>query len=99
MRKAILFISIVLVAISFAGNVRSSVAARQSAIAYEGEESEIPYVTDGLVAMYDGIWNNGIMRHSDNIKRWKNLVGDIDGVLNRMFIADSSVRSAYSGYV
>lgn len=99
MRKSVLFISIVLVEMSFAWNIRSSVAARQSAIAYEGEEPEIPYVTDGLVAMYDGIWNNGIMRHSDNIKRWKNLVGDTDGVLNGMFITDSSVRSTYSGYV
>lgn len=34
-----------------------------------------PYVTDGLVAMWDGEWNAGPGKHDANATEWKDLVG------------------------
>ena len=38
-----------------------------------------PYITDGLVAMWDGIWNAGPGVHDSNITVWNNI---IDGTHN-----------------
>lgn len=46
-----------------------------------GEASEPfvnPYVTDGLVAMWDGKWNVGLGRYNPQAKIWKDLVGSKD---------------------
>lgn len=32
-----------------------------------------PYVTEGLMLMYDGIWNTGLGKHDGNAKAWKDL--------------------------
>lgn len=37
-----------------------------------------PYITDGLVAMWDGEWNAGGGVHSSNPEVWKDLAGDAD---------------------
>ena len=37
-----------------------------------------PYVTNGLVAMWDAEWNIGNGRHDPSATVWKDLVGDID---------------------
>ena len=37
-----------------------------------------PYVTDGLVAWWDGIWNAGFGVHDSNAMSWKDLVRGID---------------------
>ena len=37
-----------------------------------------PYVTDGLVAMWDGEWNAGPGKHDPNATVWKDLVGSND---------------------
>ena len=37
-------------------------------------EWENPYVTDGLVAMYDGEWNAGGGKHDARLQGWMNLV-------------------------
>lgn len=37
-----------------------------------------PYVTDGLVAMWDGEWNAGGGIHDPNATVWKDLIGDND---------------------
>ena len=37
-----------------------------------------PYVTDGLVAMWDGEWNAGGGTHDDTATTWKDLIGNID---------------------
>lgn len=34
-----------------------------------------PYVTDGLIAMFDGEWNAGIGKHSSSAAVWHNLAG------------------------
>lgn len=41
-----------------------------------------PYVTDGLVAMWDGEWNAGRGRHDPNATTWKDLVGSADMTMN-----------------
>ncbi len=38
----------------------------------------IPYVTDGLIAWYDGIWNAGLGVHSLMTTTWKDLAGGND---------------------
>ena len=37
-----------------------------------------PYVTDGLVAMWDGEWNAGGGKHDPNATVWKDLIGGND---------------------
>ena len=37
-----------------------------------------PYVTDGLVAMWDGEWNAGGGKHSLNATTWANIIDDSD---------------------
>ena len=41
-----------------------------------------PYVTDGLVAMWDGEWNAGGGVHDPNATVWKDLVGTRDATLS-----------------
>lgn len=36
----------------------------------------LPYVADGLVAWWDGIWNAGLGVHDASATAWKDLVGD-----------------------
>lgn len=56
---------------------RQFFAARKAAPAWTN-----PYVTDGLVAMWDGEWNAGGGVHDPNATVWKDLVGDFDFTLN-----------------
>jgi len=42
-----------------------------------------PYVTKGLVAMWDGEWNAGLGRHVANATVWKDLVGSFDAKLSQ----------------
>lgn len=37
-----------------------------------------PYVTDGLIAMWDGEWNAGPGVHDPNATTWKDLVGGVE---------------------
>lgn len=78
MKKIVLFLAVCYVIASMASPTRSSVAAKQSSISSEAKEVGIPYVTDGLVAMWDGIWNNGIDSHSSKPEVIKDLVGAHD---------------------
>ena len=43
-----------------------------------GKRWKNPYVTDGLVAMWDGEWNAGGGVHDANATTWKDLVGGYD---------------------
>lgn len=40
------------------------------------EHIENPYVTDGLICMFDGIWNSGLGKHSDDLHVWKDLANN-----------------------
>lgn len=52
------------------------IAARQTFLGRGG--ARLPYVTDGLVSMWDGIWNAGVGIHDDNTLVWTDLVGGHD---------------------
>lgn len=43
-----------------------------------GGEWKNPYITDGLVAMWDGEWNVGGGKHDASAEVWKDLAGNID---------------------
>ena len=43
-----------------------------------GKKWKNPYVTDGLVAMWDGEWNTGGGKHNDTVTAIKDLVGSCD---------------------
>jgi len=47
--------------------------------------SKIPYVTDGLIAMWDGEWNAGKGKHDDSATKWKDLIGDRDLTVGSTF--------------
>lgn len=36
-----------------------------------------PYITDGLIAMFDAEWNVGLGKHEESPESWKDLVGNI----------------------
>ena len=40
-----------------------------------GKKAKLPYVTDGLIAMWDGEWNAGFKVHDPEATVWKDLVG------------------------
>ena len=61
--------------------------------AEEGNSSEWvnPYLTDGLIAMWDGEWNIGGGVHDTSTTVWKDLVGDRDVALFRTIIGDTYI--------
>lgn len=61
--------------------VASSLGARSTAIVENGSELGIPYITDGLVAIWDGMWNVGIGEHDEVSSTWKDLISGLDTVL------------------
>lgn len=58
----------------------------------------IPYVTDGLVAWWDGIWNAGLGVHDAAATVWRDLVGSRDLTLNASGVSwsDNALVSAIS---
>lgn len=54
------------------------IASKQIAFGGSAKKWENPYITDGLVAMWDGEWNAGGGKHDANATVCKNLVGDFD---------------------
>lgn len=60
-----------------------------------------PYVTDGLVAMWDGEWNAGGGVHDANATVWKDLVGTTDITLSRTTVGDDYIyfpKGSNNGY-
>ena len=77
MKKIIVVIAAILGMASYAAPVRSILGA-QGAI-NKAETSggwKNPYITDGLIAMWDGEWNAGPGKHNDNATRWIDLTGN-----------------------
>lgn len=57
-----------------------------------------PYVTDGLVAMWDGQWNAGGGVHDSAATTWKDLIGNRDlGLYNAIFSENALSRAARAG--
>ena len=80
--KKILFAMMMLVAgIAISAPVRSMLAARSAINAAPSEKWVNPYITDGLIAMWDGEWNAGPGKHDENATVWKDLVGTRDLVV------------------
>lgn len=51
------------------------IAARQIAFGRSAAKWINPYITDGLIAMWDGEWNAGGGKHDPNATMWKDLTG------------------------
>lgn len=62
------------------------IAARQIAFGGSAKKWENPYITDGLVAMWDGEWNAGGGKHDPSATVWKDLVGDNDLVCSGDYV-------------
>lgn len=78
MKKALLLTLIVLAATSFASPIRASIASRLTGSSSSEEPFSFPYVSSGLVAMWDGIWNVGIGEHGSDANAWKDIVSGED---------------------
>ena len=62
--------------------VRSMVAVRGAMFSGGGGGWKNPYVTDGLIAMWDGEWNAGGGVHDQSATVWKDLIGNVDLTLH-----------------
>ena len=66
------------------------------------KQSKGPYLSDGLIGWFDGIWNNGLNSHSNDTTIWKNLGSEgqaydatyMDGTVNW---SEDSHNFVYSG--
>ena len=56
--------------------VRSNISSSHIRYSSSDRGESNPYITDGLVGMYDGIWNVGIGQHDENSIVWYDLVGE-----------------------
>lgn len=67
-----------------------------------GKKWKNPYITNGLLAMWDGEWNAGGGKHDPNATTWKDIVGSYDLTLgtssrfesNRLFVDGPRERGA-----
>ena len=69
------------------------IAARQIAFGRGAAKWINPYITDGLIAMWDGEWNDGPGKHNPNATMWKDLV---DGVELNKYGAPTINADSYS---
>lgn len=60
--------------------VKSIIAASNTA--FSQVKFPNPYISDGLIAMWDGVWNAGWDMHDQNATMWIDLVGGNNGILN-----------------
>lgn len=86
MKKLISLISLAL-AVTTASLVlvakpQKGIEASRSLVYTEDATLDVPYVTDGLVAMWDAEWNAGVGVHDPEATTWLDLVGGNDMVLN-----------------
>ena len=98
MKKALLLTLIVLAATSFASPIRASIASRLTVSSSSEEPFSFPYVSSGLVAMWDGEWNSGFGIHDPEATVWKDLVGEHDlaiyGTVFQNFIRNTTTSVA-----
>lgn len=57
-----------------------------------------PYVADGLVAWWDGLWNAGLGVHDAAATVWRDLVGGFDININKTGISTGSNMVRFRGY-
>lgn len=76
MRNFALFTTLVSAFFCLASPVRSISGYRHIGYAVTEDENENPYVSEGLLAMWDGKWNVGFFEHDDFSQLWKDLSGN-----------------------
>lgn len=83
MRMISVLVMFLSIGICLGSPTRSSIGAVHSKFSQDDETFDIPYVTDGLVAMWDGEWNAGGGVHDASTTTWKELISgqttDISG--------------------
>ena len=57
------------------GGAAMLIAARASFAIANAKRWRNPYVTDGLIAWWDGVWNAGLGKHATSLTAWMDLVG------------------------
>ena len=73
MKKIILYCLIVGVASVIADPIKANIGGRNTILYGDSLSYNNPYITDGLIAMWDGEWNSGFGVHDDNSSIWKDL--------------------------
>lgn len=74
-----LFIGVFLAFASFSASAvptRGNFGGMHSSFVPSVEEEDVFYVTNGLIAMYDGEWNAGLGLHDPNAVTWTDLTGN-----------------------
>ena len=61
--------------------IKSNISARQISVLSQEEAFKNPYITDGLVAMWDGEWNAGFGVHDEETEIWHDLIGNHHGIV------------------
>ena len=83
MKKVVWFYVSALLAVMAVGSpVRSMLGAGEVSYATDEETNPNPYVTDGLIAMWDAEWNVGYGVHDPESSVWFDLVGSNHMLLN-----------------
>ncbi len=78
MKKILTIVFVLMISFIIASPIKSNISARQISVLSQEEAFENPYITDGLVAMWDGEWNVGFGKHDSNTLVWKDLIGNND---------------------
>lgn len=68
MKRAILFLVFSIIVFSQAEPIRSALGSKGVEQTEDSAKWENPYITDGLVALWDGEWNAGFGKHLDFMK-------------------------------
>ena len=75
MRKATtLIIILICVLFVFGEPIKSNLAASNISLVEAEEPFVNPYITDGLVAMWDAEWNTGTFRHDSHATIWRDCI-------------------------
>ena len=75
MRRIVMIASVLVGIVVNAEPEKSSLGAKGVANISGEEEYANPYITEGLIAMWDGEWNIGLGKHDYNSTTWKDLSG------------------------
>ena len=91
MMKHIFCISLMLLHVfAYAYPIKSSLSSKNTFD--EPKPAYNPYITDGLVAMFDGEWNIGFGKHSDTTEVWVNLVDRYALAIDGKVVGENFVR-------
>ena len=74
MKKCLSIIFCFIISFTSFSEIRKSSNAAFSIGKSQDAAIENPYITDGLVTMWDGEWNVGLGKHSDTATVWKDLI-------------------------